>query len=112
MEKTKKIALYEEQLMKIGDDEIDKDLLYKITTFLGPSIFDADAELVACGEDTELETVKHNFLKIKLGLEDMSDEKLDKAILDICEQMQEHRRKYRPVFYYLLTLKFHKQSLF
>ncbi|MDA3855321.1 MAG: DUF2853 family protein [Candidatus Woesearchaeota archaeon] len=111
MEKTKKIEKYNTQLKDLGED-IDQNLLFKITTYLGPSIYNADAELVSCGDEKELETVKHNFLKIKLGLEELSEDKLDKAIMEVRDKLKNHGRKNRAVFYYLLTKKFRKESIF
>ena len=35
-----------------------------------PSIYNADASTVAAGQESELETVKENFLMKKLGLAD------------------------------------------
>ena len=48
----------------------DMALLTKVTIGCGPAIYDADAETVAAGQETELETVKRNFLIKKLGLKD------------------------------------------
>jgi len=87
------------------------DLLTKVTIGCGPSIYRSDASTVAATDPKELETVKKNFLMKKLGLKDSP--KLDEAIDEVMEQYgRSNRNKYRPVVYYLLTLKFKKQSVY
>ena len=46
----------------------DMDLLTKVTIGCGPSIYNKDAQTVAGSQESELETVKSNFLMKKLGL--------------------------------------------
>lgn len=88
-----------------------EELYHAIMKHLGPAIHDADASLVACSDDKELNTVKKNFLIDKLGLEDGPE--LDEAIQNVCEVMGEsNRRKHRATFYYLLTVKFDKGDVF
>jgi small subunit ribosomal protein S1 len=80
----------------------DKDLFTLVAKGLGPALFRKDAEVVSCGDESELATVKKNFLIKKHGLED--SEKLDTAINAVCEKMgKSNRNKYRAIFYYLLT---------
>jgi hypothetical protein len=67
---------------------------------LGPSIYLADASLVSCSDQTELDRVKTNFLLGKLALPD--GENLDAAIKAVCAKMSDANRKHRAVFYYLL----------
>ena len=82
-----------------------------IVDYLGPSIHDADASLVACSDPKELEGIKTNFLMGKLGLEDSP--RLDEAIKEICHGLGEsNRRKHRTTFYYLLTAILNKESVF
>ncbi len=69
-----------------------------------------DAMLVSCGDDNELTTVKKNFLMKKLGMDDSPE--LDAAIKDVCATMKEARMKSRVTFYYLLTKKFGKESVY
>jgi uncharacterized FlgJ-related protein len=60
------------------------DLLTKVTIGCGPSIYNADAATVSGSDESELATVKNNFLIKKLGLKDSPD--LDKAIDAVMEK--------------------------
>ncbi|MFI0491426.1 DUF2853 family protein, partial [Flavobacterium sp.] len=83
----------------------------KVTIGCGPSIYNADAATVAGSQQSELDTVKNNFLIKKLGLTDGED--LDKAIDAVMEQYgRSNRNKYRAVVYYLLTIHFKKESIY
>ena len=105
------IALYAKELKEKAGVTPDMDLLTKVTIGCGPSIYNKDAASVACGQASELETVKKNYLIKKLGLKD--DAKLDTAIQEVCEQMgKSNRNKYRAMFYYLLCVKFGKQNVY
>ena len=109
--KDEKIAQYKEFIKNHGL-KVDEKLLLKVTDGLGPSIYKTDAELVACSNQDELDRVRENFLKKKLGLT-QSDEELDKAIKEICESIGSSvKNKYRTVFYTMLTEKFGKQSVY
>ncbi|OUS00829.1 hypothetical protein A9Q86_08735 [Flavobacteriales bacterium 33_180_T64] len=89
----------------------DMDLLTKVTIGCGPSIYNADAATVSGSDESELATVKNNFLIKKLGLKDGAD--LDKAIDSVMETYgKSNRSKYRPVVYYLLTKHFKKESVY
>jgi len=89
----------------------DMDLLTKVTIGCGPSIYNADASTVSGSDESELATVKNNFLIKKLGLSDGAD--LDKGIAAVMEQYgQSNRNKYRAVVYYLLTKYFGKESAY
>ncbi|MFD0700018.1 DUF2853 family protein [Myroides pelagicus] len=87
------------------------DLLEKVTIGCGPSIYNKDSSTVAGTSETELATVKNNFLIKKLGLQD--GPKLDQAIAKVMDQYgQSNRNKYRAVIYYLLTVHFKKESVY
>jgi hypothetical protein len=87
------------------------DLLNKVTIGCGPSIYNADASTVAGTQQSELDTVKNNFLIKKLGLADSPA--LDKAIADVMEKYgKSNKHKYRAVVYYLLILHFKKESAY
>ncbi|WP_010254900.1 DUF2853 family protein [Myroides injenensis] len=87
------------------------ELLEKVTIGCGPSIYNKDSSTVASSSESELATVKNNFLIKKLGLKD--DAKLDEAIKKVMDQYgQSNRNKYRAVVYYLLTLHFKKESVY
>jgi len=92
--------------------EITDDLITKVVVGLGPSIYNKNSEVVACTKPEELETVKNNFLKKKLGLTD-DDAELDKAIKEVCEQLgSSNRAKKRVHMYALLAMKFDKVSVY
>lgn len=87
------------------------DLLTKVTIGCGPSIYNKDASTVSGSDQSELDTVKKNFLMKKLGLNDGPE--LDKAIASVMEQYgKSNRNKYRAVVYYLLTQHFGKESVY
>ncbi len=104
------MADYKGLLDKIGV-KYDADLLTKVAKGLGPSIYNKDASTVAATDQTELDRVKNNFLIKKLGLSD--GPALDDAIAGVVNQIgTSERNKYRAVFYYLLTKKFGKESVY
>lgn len=91
--------------------DIPHDFLVKVTKGLGPSIYLPDAEKVSGSDQSELNTVKKNFLMKKLGLEDGPH--LDEAIDEVMEKMgRSNRNKYRALIYALLAIKFNKQSIY
>ena len=91
---------------------ITDDLITKVAIGLGPVLYNKDTATVACGQSKELDTVKNNFLKKKLGLEN-DDKELDSAIKEVCEQLgTSNRSKYRVLFYALLAMKFQKESIY
>ena len=105
-----KYNLYLSDLKKYEND-VDEDLLALIVFHLGPAIYRADAEVVSCTNQDELDRVRNNFLKKKLGLKD-SDEKLNASIKEVCSKMgSSNRHKYRAVFYYMLTKMYAKDSV-
>lgn len=106
-----KIALYKKKMKEI-EPNFDEELLEKITKSLGPSIYKKDSEVVSCSSQKEIERVRNNFLRMKLGL-DNSDEELDEAIKEVCEKMgKSNPNKYRAIFYYFLIKRFNKESLY
>ena len=89
----------------------DMDLLTKVTIGCGPSIYNADGSTVASSQQSELDTVKKNFLIKKLGLKDGPD--LDAGIQAMIEKYgHANKHKYRVVAYYLLILHFKKESVY
>ena len=91
---------------------ISDDLLQRATKSLGPSIYDLDTEVIACGQKDELEALKKNFLRKQLALTD-DEAVLDKAIDEVCEEMgRSNSVKFRAIFYILLTRKFNKESFY
>jgi len=105
------IEKYAADLKDKFDITADMDLLTKVTIGLGPSIYNADSETVSGSDESELATVKNNFLIKKLGLEDSAE--LDSAINSVIEQYgKSNRSKYRAVVYYLLVKHFNKESVY
>lgn len=105
------IAKYAEDLKtKCGIDP-DMDLLTKVTIGCGPAIYNDDASTVAASQDSELETVKENFLIKKLGLSD-GPELMEAINAAIDTYGQSERNKYRAVFYYLLVKHFGKEAIY
>ena len=87
------------------------DLLTKVTIGCGPSIYNADSATVAGSQQSELDTVKNNFLIKKLGLTDGPE--LDKGIDAVMEKYgRSNKNKYRVVVYYLLVIHFKKESVY
>ncbi|WP_417240214.1 DUF2853 family protein [Celeribacter halophilus] len=105
------IAKYAEDLKTKCGMEPDMDLLTKVTIGCGPAIYNDDASTVASSQESELETVKNNFLIKKLGLAD-GPELMD-AINSVIETYgKSERNKYRAVFYYLLVKHFGKEAVY
>lgn len=105
------IAKYADDLKNKCGMTPDMNLLTKVTIGCGPAIYNADAETVAASQESELETVKKNFLIKKLGLNDGPE--LMSAIDAAVETYgKSERNKYRPVFYYLLVKHFGKEAAY
>ena len=105
------IAKYASDLKEKCGVTADMDLLTKVTIGCGPSIYNADSATVSGSTESELVTVKNNFLIKKLGLKDGPE--LDKAIDSVMETYgKSNRNKYRAVVYYLLTKHFKKESVY
>jgi hypothetical protein len=105
------IAKYADDLKnKIGVTP-DMDLLTKVTIGCGPSIYNRDSSTVSGSDQSELDTVKNNYLIKKLGLKD--GPALDEAIAKVMDQYgKSERSKYRAVVYYLLCQHFGKESAY
>lgn len=79
-----------------------EDSYHAVMKYLGPSVHDQDAALVACSDKKETDYIKSHFLVGKLGL-DKDDARLDDAILQVCHALGEsNTKKHRASFYYLL----------
>ena len=105
------IAKYAADLKEKCGVNADMDLLTKVTIGCGPSIYNADSSTVSGSDESELSTVKNNFLIKKLGLKNGPD--LDKGIDAVMEKYgKSNRNKYRAVVYYLLTKHFGKESAY
>ena len=105
------IAKYADDLKNKCGMDADMDLLTKVTIGCGPAIYNDDASTVAATQESELETVKNNFLIKKLGLSD-GPELMD-AINSVIETYgRSERNKYRAVVYYMLTKHFGKEAVY
>jgi len=105
------IAKYAVDLKDKCGIEADMDLLTKVTIGCGPAIYNADSSTVSGSDESELETVKNNFLIKKLGMNNGTD--LDAGIASVMEAYgKTNRSKYRAVVYYLLTKHFGKESVY
>lgn len=105
------IAKYADDLKNKCGMQPDMDLLTKVTIGCGPSIYNADASTVAASQESELETVKKNFLMKKLGLSDSPE--LMAGIKSVLETYgMSERNKYRAVVYYMLVKKFGRESVY
>lgn len=82
----------------------------KIVEYLGKGVLSQrDASLVSCSDQAELDRIRENFCKKKLSL-DLSDDKIDKILADVCKTMSAERNKSRVTFYYLTAEKCGKLS--
>lgn len=91
--------------------ELDEELLRKVTLGLGPSIYNKDSSMVAASSESELETIKTNFLMKKLGLSD-SDELMAGINEAVDLYGRSNPQKHRAVVYYLLVKTFGKEALY
>ncbi len=105
------IAKYADDLKNKCGITPDMDLLTKVTIGCGPSIYNADAQTVAAGQASKLETVKNNNLINNLGLPDGPNlmEEINKAIETYGKS---ERNKYRAVVYYMLTKQLGKEAVY
>lgn len=105
------IAAYAADLKEKCGVTPDMDLLTKVTIGLGPAIYNDDSSTVAGSDQSELDTIRENFLVKKLGLADGPE--LGAAIDKVMEQYgRSNRNKYRAVVYYLLAKHFGKESTY
>jgi Protein of unknown function (DUF2853) len=105
------IAKYADDLKTKCKMTPDMAFLTKVTIGCGPAIYNADSATVAGTDQSELETVKNNYLIKKLGLAD--GPKLMEAINAVIDTYgRGERNKYRAVIYYMLAKHFGKESAY
>jgi Protein of unknown function (DUF2853) len=105
------IAKYADDLKTKCKMTPDMAFLTKVTIGCGPAIYNADSATVAGTDQSELETVKNNFLIKKLGLAD--GPKLMEAINAVIDTYgRAERNKYRAVIYYMLAKHFGKEAVY
>lgn len=105
------IAKYADDLKEKCGMTPDMDLLTKVTIGCGPAIYNDDASTVAATQESELETVKNNFLIKKLGLAD-GPQLMDAINAVINTYGRSERNKYRAVVYYMLVKHFGKEAVY
>ncbi len=98
LEKLKATAV--SQLNDCGVTSIDYDKLDGYVNSLKSMVNNKDATLVSGQDESELETVRRNFVEKKLGISDK--DKGMAAINSVVEKMSSIRMKSRPAFYYLV----------
>ena len=91
---------YVAQLKALGKS-VDDEALEGIVDGLGPANYNLDASLVAASDPEELRRVYTNFVADELAISD--EEKGMEMIAKVAEEMSSEARKYRAVFYYLLS---------
>ncbi len=107
----KKLELYTKSLVEKCNVKPDAELLKAVTKSMGPSIYNADAEIVAMTEKDEVTTLKENFVKKKLGLTD--DAEVDAVVNKAFEIIgKSNPRKYRAVVCYLIVVELGKEESF
>ena len=105
------IKKYAEDLKEKCGVTANMDLLTKVTIGCGPSIYNPDAATVAATQQTEIDTVKKNFLIKKLGLPNGPE--LEAAIHAVLEKYgHSNKNKHRALVYYLLTIHFKKEIVY
>jgi len=92
-------------------NNIDTAVLDKMAKNYALVLSNKDSQFVSCGDQSEKDTVRENFLKKKLGLTD-ADESLNASIESVCVTMKDDRFKSRLAFYYLLAAHYGKLTMF
>lgn len=105
-----KIAKYTADIEKYSDVKINKKLVTKLAQRLASTMAKKDSSAVACGDEKELETVRRNFIKAKLGVDSL--EKGRSAMEAVCLIMKKSRNKSRITFYYLLAVELKKATAY
>lgn len=88
------------QLNECGVSNIDHNQLDGYVNSLKSMVDNVDATLVSGTDQSELETVRRNFVEKKLGVTDK--DKAMSAISNVAGKMSSIRMKSRPAFYYLV----------
>lgn len=102
-----KLDKYYENVKKY-DARASKTVVENIVKYCGVSLRSRDSSLVACSDESELQTVAKGFVTKKLGVE---DGQMD-LVKSVCEQMKGQRMKSRVTFYYLAAKKVKKLEFF
>lgn len=81
------------------DATADEAAVARIIKHLGVALRNRDSAAVACGDDSELRTVRDNWCRKKLGAQDA--DAIARAVTLVCAAMAADRVKNRVTFYYL-----------
>ncbi|MFM2414592.1 MAG: hypothetical protein RI911_285 [Candidatus Parcubacteria bacterium] len=103
MAKVDKYALFTNYMKQAKAAKVDIDLsvFAAVVEKLGPANYNPDAQLVATADPAELERVYTNFVADELKISDKATGM--KLIKRGVVKMKAIKRKYRAVFYYVLT---------
>ena len=100
MSEHRQAATYMDKVKKY-DSGADEAHVQKIVNYLGVTLMNADAKLVSCSDQKELDRVRDGFAAKKLGMDAASAEA---AIKKVCEDMAgDKSQKSRVAFYYMLA---------
>lgn len=94
--------------VKKYDKNAKRDTVQNIVKYCGIALRSRDGQLVACSDESELQTVADGFVTKKLG---KKSGQMD-LVKDICQEMKGDRFKQRVTFYYLAAKKARKLSVF
>ena len=90
---------------------VDEKAVAGIVRYCGIALQNKDSSLIAFSDKQEVERVRDNFLKRKLGCSN-ADAELEKAICEVGEKMKAAQGKNRVTAYYLLADRFGKLPAF
>lgn len=91
--------------------DADEKAIAGIVRYCGIALRKRDSSLVSFGDKEEVERVRANFLKKKLGLTE-PDGELDRTIESVRNRMKGDHMKNRVTVYYLLAQHYGKLSEF
>ncbi|CAN7572357.1 DUF2853 family protein [Phenylobacterium sp. LjRoot219] len=91
--------------------DADQGVIDAIVRYCGIALQKRDSSLVSFTEKVEVDRVRENYLKKKLGLT-APDSELDAGIAAVGERMKADHTKNRVTVYYLLAERFRKLSVF
>ena len=104
-----KIEKYARDLKDKCGVDADPELLRKVVIACGPTIYNADSETVSTSDTGELNALRENWVKRKLGVED-DDAAMGGIQKVIRDYGRDNRNKYRASLYYMLATHFGKES--
>lgn len=93
-------ALYIEDVSKYTSN-VDESVVEALVKMYASILGNADAKYVACSDDSEMDTVRKNFVAKKLEITD--EDQVSAALEAACTRMKEDRTKSRVTFCYLVA---------